>query len=129
MADPEYIGGRFDVRLRGGHPGLGLVGALINLRSRLTRIGTGDQTIFVRRRVFEELGGFADIALMEDVEFSRRLKQCGRIAHLRHKVATSGRRWEQHGIVRTVLLMWWLRLRFWLGADPALLARIYRDVR
>lgn len=129
MADPAYVGGRFDIRLQGSHPALGLIAALINLRSRISRIATGDQAIFVRRRAFEDMGGFADIPLMEDVEFGRRLRRLGRIACLGDRVCTSARRWERHGIVRTVLLMWWLRLRFWLGADPSALARIYRDAR
>ncbi|HXH64081.1 MAG TPA: TIGR04283 family arsenosugar biosynthesis glycosyltransferase [Mariprofundaceae bacterium] len=129
MADPQYVGGRFDVRLQGEHPCLGLIALLINLRSRISRIATGDQAIFVRRSVFMDMGGFADMPLMEDVEFCRRLKRRGRIACLHHKVSTSGRRWERHGIVHTMVLMWWLRLRFWLGADPASLARMYRDAR
>jgi rSAM/selenodomain-associated transferase 2 len=129
MADSTYVGGRFDVRLDGSHPVLALIGALINLRSRLSRISTGDQAVFVHRRLFEDMGGFADMPLMEDVDFGRRLKRCGRIACLRRRISTSGRRWEQHGIIRSVLLMWWLRLRFWLGTDPEVLARIYRDAR
>lgn len=129
MADPAIVGGRFDIHLEGRHPGLRLISTLINLRSRLSRISTGDQAIFARRRIFEDMGGFANMPLMEDVEFGRRLKRRGHIACLRNKISTSGRRWEQHGIVRTVLLMWWLRLRFWLGTDPDVLARSYRDAR
>lgn len=129
MADPEYVGGRFDLRLEGHHPFLALIATLTNLRSRLTRISTGDQAIFVRRSIFESMGGFADIPLMEDVEFSRRLKRLGRIACLHDRITTSGRRWERHGILRTVMLMWRLRLYFWLGADPTCLTRLYRDAR
>jgi rSAM/selenodomain-associated transferase 2 len=129
MADPVCVGGRFDIRLEGSRPGLRLIGSLINLRSRLSRVATGDQAIFVRRRVFEDLDGYADIPLMEDVEFGHRLRRCGRIACLRDKIGTSGRRWERHGVLRTVLLMWWLRLRYWLGTDPAVLAALYRDAR
>jgi rSAM/selenodomain-associated transferase 2 len=129
MSGPDYVGGRFDLRLGGEHPGLAAVAALINLRSRLSRISTGDQAIFVRRSVFEDMGGFTDMPLMEDVEFCRRLKHRGRIACLHHSITTSGRRWEKHGLLRTVMLMAWLRLRFWLGADPAALARLYRDAR
>ncbi len=129
MADEDVVGGRFDVRLSGSHPAFRIIEFFINLRSRLTGISTGDQAMFVRREVFERLGGFPDQPLMEDVEFSRRLKREGRIACLRRKVVTSSRRWERHGIARTVLLMWALRLRYWLGADPALLARRYEDAR
>jgi rSAM/selenodomain-associated transferase 2 len=129
MADPNYVGGRFDLRLKGDHPGLAVVAALINLRSRLSRISTGDQAMFVRRSAFEDMGGFADMPLMEDVEFCRRLRHRGRIACLRDRITASGRRWERHGLLRTVVLMAWLRLRFWLGADPAALARLYRDAR
>jgi rSAM/selenodomain-associated transferase 2 len=130
MAAPDCVGGRFDLRLSGSHRRLlALVAMSINLRSRLSRISTGDQALFVRRSVFEDMGGFADVALMEDVEFCRRLKRRGRIACLRAKLTASGRRWERHGILRTVALMWWLRLRYWLGADTASLARLYRDAR
>ncbi len=127
MRDPRVVGGRFDIRLSGRHPAFRVIEFFINLRSRLTRISTGDQAMFVRREVFERLGGFPDQPLMEDIELSRRLKRAGRIACLRTKVVTSSRRWERHGIARTVLLMWRLRWRYWLGADPAALKREYRD--
>lgn len=127
MLDPAVVGGRFDIRLSGQHPAFRLIEWMINLRSRLNRISTGDQAMFVRRHVFERLGGFPDQPLMEDVALSRSLKRAGSIACLRQKVLTSSRRWEQHGIVRTVLLMWWLRLRYWLGADPAELKKYYMD--
>jgi len=118
--------GRFDVQLAGRQRSLRLVERMINLRSRITGIATGDQGIFVRRDVFEQLGGFPDIALMEDVAFSRRLKRLARPCCLRHTVVTSSRRWENHGILRTIVLMWRLRLAYALGADPAVLARRYR---
>lgn len=127
MADPQVVAGRFDVRLSGRHPLLRLVERMINLRSRLTRISTGDQAMFVRRSVFEHIGGFPDQPLMEDVALSRRLKREGKIACLRQAVTTSSRRWQRHGILRTVLLMWWLRLRYWLGTDPARLKQHYAD--
>lgn len=129
MRDPHVVGGRFDVRLSGSHPALRVIERLINLRSRLSRISTGDQAMFVRREVFETMGGFAEIPLMEDVEFSVRLKRLGKIACLRQTVLTSSRRWERHGIVRTVLLMWRLRLLFALGVSPEKLAASYRDAR
>lgn len=123
------VGGRFDVRLTGNGMALRVVEYFINLRSRMTGISTGDQAIFVRREVFERMGGFADIPLMEDIEFSRRLKRQGGISCLRQRVRTSSRRWEQYGTVRTVLLMWRLRLLFRLGIPPARLAEMYHHIR
>lgn len=123
------VGGRFDVRLEPGSALLRLVAGLMNLRSRLSGIATGDQAIFVRRDVFEALGGYQDIPLMEDIDFSRRLKQAGRLGHLRQRVSTSSRRWQRNGTVRTILLMWTLRLLYFLGVSPARLRRAYRDQR
>lgn len=127
MTDEAVAGGRFDVRLSGSHPAFRLIERMINLRSRLSRISTGDQAIFVRRDIFDRLGGFPEQPLMEDVAFSCRLKREGEIACLGEQVMTASRRWEEHGIARTVLLMWWLRLRYWLGADPAALKKNYGD--
>ena len=117
--------GRFDVRITGESLWLPLIAALMNRRSRLTGIATGDQAIFVRREVFAALGGFPAQPLMEDIELSRRLKAQSPPACLRERVLTSGRRWEKHGVLRTVLLMWSLRLRYFFGADPQTLARAY----
>jgi rSAM/selenodomain-associated transferase 2 len=117
--------GRFDVRITGNSAWFPIIAALMNLRSRLTGIATGDQAIFVSRTAFAQVGGFADIPLMEDIVLSQRLKRLGRPACLRQKVTTAGRRWEKHGVLRTVFTMWWLRLRFFLGADPARLASEY----
>lgn len=117
--------GRFDVRIEGRHALLPMVAALMNLRSRWSGIATGDQALFVRRRVFESLGGFAPLPLMEDIDLSRRLKHIGPPACLRGPVTTSGRRWDRHGFWRTVLLMWRLRAAFALGADAHALARRY----
>ena len=129
MADSLVVGGRFDARLDPDRGLLWIVGRLMSWRSRLTGIATGDQAIFVRRKIFEELGGFPDIPIMEDVAFSRRLKWAGRIATLRSCVVASGRRWEQHGVARTILLMWWLRLLFFVGVSPDRLKRLYGDAR
>ena len=117
--------GRFDVALEGRHPLLPLVARLMNLRSRLTGIATGDQAIFVRRAVFTACGGFPAIPLMEDIALSRALKRGGRPACLRQSVRTSGRRWDGRGFWRTVLLMWRLRAAYFFGADPARLAQRY----
>lgn len=118
--------GRFDVRLSGKSPMLRIVERTMNLRSRLTGIATGDQAVFVRRALFRAAGGFPDLALMEDVAMSARLKRLGPPLCLKSRVVTSSRRWEQNGIFRTIFLMWCLRLAFALGADPGKLARIYR---
>lgn len=117
--------GRFDVHIEGKSAWLPLVAALMNRRSRLTGIATGDQAIFVARAAFDAVGGFPDIPLMEDVELSRRLLRIGRPACLAARVRTSGRRWETHGVWRTIRRMWWLRLRYALGADPRRLALEY----
>lgn len=117
--------GRFDVRIDSTHRLLAVVAFFINRRSRLTGIATGDQAIFVRRALFEAAGGYPDIALMEDIALSRRLRRTRRPACLRLKATTSGRRWERSGVLRTVLLMWRLRLAYYAGADPARLARRY----
>jgi len=121
----ERAWGRFDVTIAGRSPLLRLVAAMMNLRSRLTGIATGDQAMFVTREAFAQAGGFPDIPLMEDIVLSRRLKRIGRPACLPARVVTSGRRWDQHGIVRTTVMMWRLRLAFFLGAEPARLARRY----
>ena len=116
--------GRFDVRFESGGL-LRVVAIMMNLRSRLTGIATGDQALFVTRAAFDNVGGFPPIALMEDVALSVRLKRFGRPCALRARVTTAARRWRAHGTLRTVLLMWRLRLRFFFGADPAKLARAY----
>jgi len=119
------VGGRFDLELFPSSPLLRLTAFLINWRSRFSRIATGDQAIFVRRQVFECLGGYAEIPLMEDVELSRRLKRAGRLACLRQRVTTSSRRWRKHGVVRTIVLMWTLRALYWLGVSPERLRGMY----
>ena len=129
MADPGCVGGRFDIRLDSARPLLRVVGRMISLRSRLTRVATGDQAIFARRAVFERLGGFPEIPIMEDVAFCRALKREGRIACLRSRVVSSARRWEQNGPVRTILLMWALKLLYLAGVPPARLKRLYGEAR
>jgi len=118
--------GRFDVRIEGRHPLLPLVACAMNVRSRLSSIATGDQAIFVRRQAFI---GFPEIALMEDIAFSRAMKRVGRPACVRERVLTSGRRWESRGVLRTVFLMWRLRLLYAQGVAPQRLAREYADQR
>lgn len=123
--DAGRLWGRFDVHIEGRSAWLPLVAAMMNRRSRLTGIATGDQAVFVAREAFAAVSGFPDIPLMEDIELSRRLRRIGRPACLAARVTTSGRRWEAHGVWRTILRMWWLRLRYSLGADPRHLAVAY----
>lgn len=122
-----YLWGRFDVRLSGTALPLRLIEKMMNFRSCLTGIATGDQGIFVRRDEFRVLGGYATVPLMEDIELSQRLRRRGRPACLHHPVLhTSSRRWETRGIIRTIVLMWFLRFAYWLGAPAQWLVRWYR---
>ena len=118
--------GRFDVQIDGRPRMLRLVAALMNQRSRLTGIATGDQAIFVRCDLFQRIGGFPDQPLMEDIEISRRLRALARPCCLRQRVVTSGRRWESRGVWRTIFLMWRLRWRYWRGESAQTLAEAYR---
>jgi rSAM/selenodomain-associated transferase 2 len=121
--------GRFDLRIAGRHPLLAIVARMINWRSRLTGIATGDQAIFVARDAFDAVGGFPDLPLMEDIAISRRLKRLSRPACIATPVVTSGRRWETNGVISTIVLMWRLRLAYYFGVAPELLARRYGAVR
>jgi rSAM/selenodomain-associated transferase 2 len=129
LADRRMVGGRFDVRFDRPSMWGTAIGRMMNWRSRLSGLATGDQALFVRRPIFEQMGGFADMPLMEDIEFSRRLKRAGAIATLTTTVTTSFRRWEQHGPVRIILLMWALRFLYWVGVSPHTLSRWYGLVR
>ncbi len=129
LADSEIVGGRFDVRLDDDHPLCKLIGALISIRSRISRTGTGDQAIFARREIFEGIGGFPDLPICEDLDFARRLKRAGRVACLRTEVITSARRWKKGGIMRTILRMWTIRSLYLAGVSPMRLARMYSNVR
>jgi rSAM/selenodomain-associated transferase 2 len=121
LTEPGVVAGRFDVRLDNPRWPFRMIGSLMNLRSRWSGISTGDQALFVRRDVFEALGGFPDIPLMEDIELTRR----GRQAALRERVTTSARKWEREGVARTIGLMWTLRLLYACGVSPARLHRWY----
>jgi len=125
VCDAGCVWGRFDVRLTGRHPLLRVVERMMNLRSRLSGIATGDQGLFVTRAIFEAVGGYPPIPLMEDIALSKALARQTRPACLRGPLITSSRRWEEHGILRTILLMWRLRLAYALGADPGRLADFY----
>lgn len=127
----SVIWGRFDVQLT---PDLSItnqtfpfaiISKLINLRSRITQVMTGDQGIFIRSDIFQSLNGYADIPLMEDVEISKRLKRIAKADCNGPVLKTSARRWQQHGWIKTVLLMWQLRLKYWLGVSPEKLVKQY----
>lgn len=125
FSNPDIVAGRFDIRFDNPRPVFKVIAFFINLRSRLTKICTGDQALFVRRKTFEELGGYPDIPLMEDVELTRRLKRRGEIRCLRSKVTASARKWEREGVFRTILLMWALRFLHFAGVNPSRLHRWY----
>ncbi len=129
LSDARYLGGRFDVVLEGAHWMLPLVGRMISYRSRLSKVGTGDQALFVRREVFHRMGGFPDIPLMEDIAFCRALKRLGAVACLRSRVMTSARRWEMDGLWRTILRMWILKSLYLAGVSPERLKQFYADTR
>ena len=128
LADPSFVYGRFDVRFDSPRPVFRLIAGLMNLRSRLTGICTGDQAIFVRRAAFWALGGYQEIALMEDVDLTRRLKRTGRLAALPLRVTTSARKWEREGVARTIVLMWALRALYACGVEPDRLHRWYYGI-
>jgi rSAM/selenodomain-associated transferase 2 len=125
LATTRLLWGRFDVRIAGRHPLLPVVAWLMNLRSRMTGVATGDQAIFAWREAFLRAGGFPPLPLMEDVALARALGDFSRPLCLAERVTTSGRRWESRGVLRTIALMWWLRLRYLLGAAPDRLAQRY----
>ncbi|SHE93695.1 transferase 2, rSAM/selenodomain-associated [Microbulbifer donghaiensis] len=124
-AKEKFSWGRFDLRISGDSIWFPLIATLINRRSRLSGIATGDQAIFVRRDLFRASGGFPEQPLMEDIELSKRLLKHSRPACIGHRAATSGRRWQKYGVIRTVLLMWRLRFAYWRGVPAESLARRY----
>ena len=126
LASHANCWGRFDVRISGSHPMLRVVGRMMSLRSRLSGIATGDQALFVTRAAFDAVGGFADQPLMEDIEFSRRLRRITRPACIDRCATTSGRRWESRGVWRTIWLMWRLRWAYWRGVPASQLAQAYQ---
>jgi len=129
LADQRMVGGRFDVRFDRPSMWGTIISRMMNWRSRLSGIATGDQALFVRRPIFEQMGGFADMPVMEDIDFSRRLKRKGATVALTATVTTSFRRWERHGPLRTIFLMWALRFLYWIGISPSHLVEWYKAVR
>ncbi len=124
--DSGKVWGRFDIRLSGSDWRLRMVENLINWRSALTGIATGDQGIFFSREAYQQVGGFAEIPLMEDIELSKRFKTLSLPVRCTQRITTSSRRWEKNGIIRTIFLMWYLRFAYALGASPAKLNSLYR---
>jgi len=129
LLNPAYVGGRFDVQFDPETAWGRLISHTMNWRSRWSGIATGDQAIFVRRECFEQLGGFSDVPIMEDIDFTCRLKRVGRMAALQSTAVTSYRRWEQGGPLKTIALMWLLRSLYWMGISPHALTRMYVHVR
>lgn len=129
MQDRRIAGGRFDIELDGEGWMLKVVSSMISVRSRLSRVATGDQAIFIRREVFDAVGGYPDIPLMEDIALSRALKRIGQVACLRSRVVTSARRWQIEGVWRTIFKMWILKSLYLLGVSPFRLKRFYGDAR
>lgn len=129
LTDPRMVGGRFDVRFDRPSIWGRIISRMMNWRSRLSGIATGDQALFVRRSIFQQMGGFANLPLMEDIDFSRRLKRTGTTVALTDTVTTSFRRWEQQGPLRTICLMWGLRFLYWVGIRPQTLNRWYGVIR
>ncbi|MGH7182207.1 MAG: TIGR04283 family arsenosugar biosynthesis glycosyltransferase [Nitrospiraceae bacterium] len=129
LANQQTVGGWFDVQFDRPSMWGTIISRMMNWRSRLSGIATGDQALFVRRHVFEQIGGFADMPLMEDIDFSSRLKRTGTTAALTATVTTSFRRWERHGPLRTILLMWALRFLYWIGISPHRLKNYYGTIR
>jgi rSAM/selenodomain-associated transferase 2 len=125
VADRAAAWGRFDISIAGSRAMLGVIGWFMNQRSRLTGISTGDQGLFITRALFDQVGGFPEQPLMEDVEITSRLRRIAKPICLGARMVTSGRRWEQHGVWRTIWLMWRLRWQYSRGADPSQLHQLY----
>jgi rSAM/selenodomain-associated transferase 2 len=129
LARSNLLWGRFDVCIEGRHALLKVIAWFMNRRSRLTSVCTGDQSIFVARNLFERVGGYPSIDLMEDIALSKILRRRSPPLRIASVVHTSARRWEARGVWRTILLMWWLRLRYFLGASPERLQHMYESTR
>lgn len=117
--------GRFDIELTGSSSMFNVIAQMMNWRSKLTAIATGDQALFVTRQAFDQIGHFPDIELMEDIAISKKLKKLGKPFCLKEKAVSSGRRWEKFGLLRTILLMWWLRTLYFFGMSPMHLSKLY----
>ncbi len=126
LSNPRQVWGRFDAHITGDHFLLAVVGKMMSMRSRFTGIATGDQGIFIKRTFFENIGGYASQPLMEDIEISHRLVPLAKPVCLRECVSTSGRRWINRGVMKTIALMWYLRFLYWRGVDPKELVKKYR---
>lgn len=129
MSDKKVVGGAFSLEIETKKPSLKLVAATANLRTRITNIPYGDQGIFVRRSVFEEIGGFRDFPIMEDVDLMRRLKKVGGVVLLKDRVKTSDRRWRTEGVVYTTIRNWLLLILYYIGVSPHKIYRFYKTVR
>ncbi len=127
--DQDLIGGCFKLKISSQNLLLKFIGWSSNLRAKYLNLIFGDQGIFVRRDVFNELGGFPEIELMEDWEFSKTMAKKGRLLYVDKKIYTSARRWEKHGVLKTIILMHKIKILYKLGISPSKLKEIYRDAR
>lgn len=121
--------GRFDVRFNSSLSAMALIAFSMNARSRISGVATGDQAIFIHRALFDQVNGFDELSLMEDIAISKKLRAIAKPHCFSQKVVTSARRWEQNGLVQTVLKMWWFRLLFFFGVSPDKFVNEYRNVR
>ena len=124
--NPSFCWGYFRVRISGYSKVLLIVGFMMNLRAYLTSIVTGDQVIFVKKKNFFKVGCFPEQLLMEDIELAKKLRGLSPPGCINDHVITSGRRWELHGVWRTIFLMWRLRWDYWRGIPPDKLAEKYQ---
>lgn len=129
LEDPAVVGGAFRLAIDSPRLALRIVSWAANIRTRLTRVPYGDQGIFVRRRIFEGLGGFPDLPIMEDLEFGRRLREMGKVVLLPEAARTSSRRWDRGGVARTTIRNQLLKMMYFMGISPGRIARWYRPVR
>lgn len=127
--NPEKVGGCFSLKIESEHPLLKFISWSSNLRAKYLNLIFGDQGIFVKRELFEKLGGFPEIELMEDWEFSKKLAEAGDLIFLNKKIYTSARRWQEYGVLKTILLMHKIKILYLFGYSPEKLKKIYRDAR
>jgi len=127
--ESKHDWGFFSIRLNSDSPVYRVIETAINLRTRLSKVAGGDQCLFFKREFFAALGGFPGIPLMEDIAISKKAKRLAAPLFVASPITSSSRRWQEQGVIKTVLLMWSLQLAFWLGVNPARLQRIYYPQR
>jgi rSAM/selenodomain-associated transferase 2 len=129
LAKEKVIAGAFELAIDGQQWSLRLVEKMVNWRSHFLSLPYGDQAIFLDKKVFQDLGGFANLPIMEDFEFVQRLKRRGKIAIVPVAVLTSGRRWQKLGVFKTTLINQLIIVGYYLGISPARLRHFYQNQR